>query len=92
MPSLCRRLARRPILLDLPSDQSVPFSRLTLTAQLEVLAIPPEQSWAACIRDNPLLRRWRALAQSGRLEADAVAQRRRKNPAAELTRRVSGTR
>jgi len=69
MPSLCRRLARRPILLDLPSDQSVPFSRLTLTAQLEVLSMPPEESWAACIQENPFLRRWRVLAQSGRLEA-----------------------
>ena len=68
MPSLCRRLARRPIFLDLPDDQPVPFSRLTLTGQLEVLAIPPEQSWAACIRDNPLLRRWRSLAQAGQLE------------------------
>lgn len=67
MPSSCRRLAGRPLLLDLPSDQPVPFSRLTLTGQLEVLAIPSEQSWEACVRDNPLLRRWRALAQTGRL-------------------------
>jgi hypothetical protein len=34
-----------------------------------VLAIPPEQSWAACIRDNSFLRRWRALAQTGALGA-----------------------
>lgn len=69
MPSLCRRLARRPTLLDLPSRQPVPFSRLTLTGQLEVLAIAPEESWTACSRGNPFLHRWRSLAQTGRLEA-----------------------
>lgn len=69
MPSLCRRLARRPIFLGLRSGQPVPFSRLTLTGQLEILAIAPEESWAACIRDNPFLESWRTLAQSGRLEA-----------------------
>jgi hypothetical protein len=68
MPSLCRRLACRPILIDLPDDQPVPFSRLTLTGQLEVLAIAPEESWAACMHGNPFLQAWRALAQTERLE------------------------
>jgi hypothetical protein len=68
MPSLCRRLACRPILLHLPSNEPVPFSRLTLTGQLEVLAIAPEESWAACLHENPFLQPWRTLAQAGRLE------------------------
>jgi len=69
MPSLCRRLAGRPALLDLPHDEPVPFSRLTLSGQLEVLAIAPEESWAACRGHNPSLQQWRTLAQAGRLEA-----------------------
>ncbi len=68
MPSLCRRLANRPVFLNLPTGAPVPFSRLTLTGQLEVLAIGPEQSWEACSPANPLLRQWRALAQGERLE------------------------
>ncbi|HEY5812827.1 MAG TPA: glycosyltransferase, partial [Terrimicrobiaceae bacterium] len=68
MPSLCRRLACRPILLDLSSNDPVPFSRLTLTGQLEILAIAPEKSWAACTGRNPFLQDWRNLAQTGGLE------------------------
>jgi hypothetical protein len=69
MPSSCRRLAGRPMLLDLPHGEPVPFSRLTLSGQLEVLAISPEESWAACRKENPFLQQWRNLAQSGQLEA-----------------------
>jgi hypothetical protein len=69
MPSLCRRLAKRPVLLNLPPGEPVPFSRLTLTGQLEVLAIAPEQSWEACLPVNPFLRDWRALGEAKRLEA-----------------------
>jgi glycosyltransferase involved in cell wall biosynthesis len=69
MPSLCRRLAKRPVVLTLPPGEPVPFSRLTLTAQLEVLAIAPEQSWNACLPANPFLRDWRALGEAKRLEA-----------------------
>ena len=69
MPSLCRRLAKRPVLLNLPAGEPVPFSRLTLTGQLEVLAIAPEQSWEACLPANPLLRDWRALGEAKGLEA-----------------------
>jgi hypothetical protein len=46
----------------------VPFSRLTLTAQLEVLARPVEDSWQRCAPLNPFLSRWRARAAVGRLE------------------------
>ena len=69
MPLSCRRLAGRPMLLDLPHGEPVPFSRLTLSGQLEVLAIAPEESWAACREENPFLQEWRTLAQTGRLEA-----------------------
>jgi hypothetical protein len=69
MPSLCRRLAKRPVLLNLAPGEPVPFSRLTLTGQLEVLAIPPEQSWEACAQVNPFLREWRARSETKRLEA-----------------------
>jgi glycosyltransferase involved in cell wall biosynthesis len=69
MPSLCRRLAKRPVLLTLSPSEPIPFSRLTLTAQLEVLAIAPEESWQTCLQTNPFLREWRALGQARRLEA-----------------------
>ena len=46
----------------------MPFSRLTLTAQLEVLAQPVEQSWERCTALNPFLKTWRARAVAGRLE------------------------
>jgi hypothetical protein len=69
MPSICRRLAGRPMLFDLPHGEPVPFSRLTLSGQLEVLAIAPEESWAACSEWNPFLEQWRTLAQTGRFDA-----------------------
>ena len=37
----------------------VAFSRLTLTAQLEVLARPVEHSWERCAQINPFLKTWR---------------------------------
>lgn len=46
---------------------AVPFSRLTLTAQLEVLAAPLAESWSRCAPLNPFVRRWRRLAGQGRL-------------------------
>ena len=64
MPSMCRRLAGRPMLLDLPHGEPVPFSRLTLSGQLEVLAIAPEESWAACSEWNPFLQQWRTPGAS----------------------------
>ena len=69
MPASCQRLAGRPLLLDWEHDKPVPFSRLTILGQLEVLAIAPEESWSACKNENPLLPPWRTLAQEGRLEA-----------------------
>jgi len=69
MPAPCQRLAGRPLLLDSPHDNPVPFSRLTLSGQLEVLAIAPEETWSACKNENPFLQSWRTSVQEGRLEA-----------------------
>ena len=50
-----------------PAPRAVPFSRLTLTGQLEVLRHPPDHSWAHCVPLNPHLEPWRQEAASGRL-------------------------
>ena len=66
IPASRRRHAGTPWLL--AADRGpVPFSRLTLTAQLEVLSWPVEESWEACARLNPFLSGWRELAGGGRL-------------------------
>lgn len=68
LPSACRALAGRPALLAgrvVPA--TVPFSRLTLTAQLEVLARPAAESWARCVVHNPWLAAWRERAAAGGL-------------------------
>jgi hypothetical protein len=46
----------------------VPFSRLTLAAQLEVLAQPLDSSWDLCARLNPFLPTWKRRAAAGRLQ------------------------
>jgi glycosyltransferase involved in cell wall biosynthesis len=70
LPGQARRVAGRPALLSCDTG-SVPFSRLTLAAQLEVLSIPPEQSWAVCATLNPFLPRWQKLAREGKLRPAA---------------------
>jgi hypothetical protein len=45
----------------------VPFSRLTLTAQLEVLAQPLDRSWERCAALNRWLEPWRERAANGAL-------------------------
>ena len=50
------------------SIRTIPFSRLTLPAQIEVLAQPIEQSWASCVLLNPFLKSWRVLAQNKQLK------------------------
>ena len=62
----------------------VPFSRLTLTAQLEVLRCDTETSWNACRPLNPFLDVWRARAQTQTLRKTpwpASASRRLGGPA-----------
>jgi glycosyltransferase involved in cell wall biosynthesis len=68
LPRSCRSLADTPPWLA-AGDRPVPFSRLTLLAQLEVLAHPAELSWTVCAPLNPGLGRWRRLAATGRLAA-----------------------
>jgi hypothetical protein len=69
LPGPCRAWARAPEFLRRPADSApVDFARLTLTAQLEVLRKPVEESWAACASLNPFLRLWRSKAEAGRLE------------------------
>lgn len=68
MPRPCRALAPQPaVLANGGVPAAVPFSRLTLAAQLEVLQQPAEVSWAACVDLNPFLRIWRDLARAGTL-------------------------
>jgi hypothetical protein len=70
LPLACRRFAARsPLLALAPPSEPVPFSRLTLTAQLEILACPAAESWALCAPLNPHLQRWRTLAEAGKLSA-----------------------
>ena len=70
MPKATRTLAGLPALLAAGRQpRPVAFSRLTLTAQLEILAQPVEHSWDRCAPLNPFLELWRERAASGRLEA-----------------------
>ena len=76
MPPTCRRLAGAPMLLTFRhAPLPVPFSRLTLSAQLQVLATPPERSWELCAPLNPFLREWRQRAASGTLKVTAWPKR-----------------
>lgn len=50
------------------TPQAAPFSRLTLTAQLEVLARPVAESWDCCLPLNSFLRTWQRRATEGRLQ------------------------
>ncbi len=58
----------KPALLAAGSPAPVPFSRLTLTAQLETLAQPLNTSWEACAVLNPFLRRWKQEASTQSLQ------------------------
>lgn len=72
LPVACRKLAGVPPLLAQSGPGPVACSRLSLTAQLEVLAQPPEFSWSRCAPLNPFLAVWRERAERGRLRAAAV--------------------
>ena len=54
LPAPCRALAGTPLFLAEP-HRPIPFSRLTLAAQLEVLAAPPRDSLSACATLNPMI-------------------------------------
>ena len=69
MPRAAAQLVGKPALLAAGNKPcAVPFSRLTLTAQLEVLAQPVERSWERCLPLNRFLKTWRERALAGRLE------------------------
>jgi hypothetical protein len=66
LPASCRSWIETPGLLDPTAKlRAIAFSRLTLNAQLEVLARPPAESWQACAPLNPFLSDWRERARAG---------------------------
>jgi hypothetical protein len=70
LPGVCRPWAGEPVLLAAgKTARPVPYSRLTLDAQLEVLAEPPARSWDLCAQLNPFLPAWKRRASTGRLQA-----------------------
>ena len=69
LPRSCRAWAGEPFLLThRENPQPVPFSRLTLSAQLEVLVHPAPDSWRLCAPLNPFLRTWKKRASAGTLQ------------------------
>lgn len=70
LPSTCQRRVGRPaLLLNNGRPHPVPFSRLTLSAQIEVLAQPPEVSWERCAPLNRFLYLWKNRIERGILRA-----------------------
>jgi glycosyltransferase involved in cell wall biosynthesis len=69
LPHACHSWVGKPALLG-TNDKStpVPFSGLTLTAQLEVLFQPCERSWELCAPLNPFLIEWKKRAEQRRLQ------------------------
>jgi glycosyltransferase involved in cell wall biosynthesis len=65
LPGGYRAWVEPPALLTREKPRPIPFSRLTLTAQLEVLARPVAESWTACSLLNPRLRAWKQRALTG---------------------------
>lgn len=66
IPRGFRRFAECPPVLNAAEGSPLPFSRLTLTGQLEVLAHPPECAWKHCRNWNPDLKRWKAAIARGK--------------------------
>jgi glycosyltransferase involved in cell wall biosynthesis len=67
MPTFARTKVSKPAMLVIPRPHPVAFSRLTLTAQLDVLAHPARETWAACLPLNPFLEAWRQRATAKKL-------------------------
>jgi glycosyltransferase involved in cell wall biosynthesis len=69
LPARARPWVERPALFqEIQNGRPVPFSRLTLTAQIEVLDQPLEFSWELGAASNPFLRDWKELAKAGALK------------------------
>lgn len=71
LPLSCRRHVSPPPWLHGPKVDPIPFSRLTLTAQLAVLHHPLDDTWSRCLPLNPWLARWRDRAAKGTLRITA---------------------
>lgn len=70
LPKQVHSLVHSPAWLSRATAPScLPFSRLTLEAQLEVLSQPVAQSWRRCAPLNPFLSTWRRRAAEGRLQS-----------------------
>jgi len=67
MPASVRGQVSKPLLLATNRPPAVPFSRLTLAAQLEILARPARETWEACAPLNPFLKTWQRQAATGKL-------------------------
>lgn len=72
LPASVRQFAEPPRFLEAP-DEPVAFSRLTLEAQIEVISIPPAQSWGFCMRNNPALAGLSACPKSHHPEGDFLS-------------------
>jgi hypothetical protein len=69
LPQLCRKWTGEPFLSPArKKPRAVPFNRLTLTGQLEVLGRSPDVSWKLCAALNPLLQLWKKRADRGHLQ------------------------
>ena len=68
LPAGIAKAGLKPALLAAPSPAPVPFSRLTLTAQLQILTRPADATWDACITLNPFLRKWKKDLSGGSLQ------------------------
>ena len=69
LPRACQKYVKKPQFLRLArSPKPVAFSRLTLTAQLEVLAWPAPDSFELCAPLNPILKAWRSRAETAKLD------------------------
>jgi glycosyltransferase involved in cell wall biosynthesis len=69
LPAPLRKLATDPVVLAAcEQPATVPFSRLSLDAQLEVLAQPAARSWELCAPLNPFLTVWRKRAGQKKLQ------------------------
>jgi len=69
LPSGLRRSAENPAILAANTKPGgIPFSRLTLNAQIETLAQPVERSWELCAPLNRFLSAWKRRAANATLK------------------------
>lgn len=71
IPSAARSWMRPPDWLESREPVPVPFSRLTLAAQLEILSKPIDLSWKFSGELNPWLREWRSQILAGEFRIES---------------------